>query len=276
MTILISCETGGDRVPDWLAGSSFLLPQDSIRLGPAAEVGGDGVPLCQHAERLLPNITLAHPAFMPGHLPAQLPGDEPARYVARRLAKLLCVPVIENVHSPELIDVTRSTRHRNVMSATVRRWPDEVRQRLIDEVHTAYRTRVQHAIEQQTRRSGYAIHVSVRSFALRSNGMLRRTDIGLLYDPSRDDEVDFCLDWMDEMYDVIPMVRVRRNYPRRGTTESLITAMRNYFPAERYIGVELLLNRAWAKRRVSQRDRVIQGICDSLLALQGSQVANAA
>ncbi|GAA4469238.1 hypothetical protein GCM10023156_60970 [Novipirellula rosea] len=234
------------------------------------------IPLIEGASDCESRPELCSSKFVPGQLPGRLPGDASARYVARRMAALLQSPLIENKYAAALIDVTRSSRHRSVMPPEVRRWPTEDRNRLIQEVHAGYRNRVRNAIEQHSRRHGFTLHVSVRSFASSSEGRQRRTDIGLLYDPSREDEMAFCLDWIDEMYESAPMIRVRRNYPRRGTTESLVTAMRSHFSAEHYVGVELLLNRAWAGRRVGLRDQAIEGICRSLDQVLDFQSADAA
>ncbi|GAA5505653.1 N-formylglutamate amidohydrolase [Novipirellula caenicola] len=340
MTILISCEMGGELVPPWLVrqpmssgcalnsevvattqeispdhedsaaktsvicqwprcesnsgGGETVVPaiarEDSVAESPAMTSSmASGGSLAMEAASVMETSSANEVSsgkqdhsqcsggkLVFGRFPEKLPGDDAARYVARRMAKLLQSPIIENKYTSALIDVTRSARHRSVMPAEVRKWPREVRDRLIQEVHADYRNRVQAAIEQNSRRHGFTIHVSVRSFALKSEGRLRRTDVGLLYDPSREDEMAFCLDWIDEMYDLAPMIRVRRNYPRRGTTESLVTAMRSHFTADDYIGVELLLNRAWAGRRVALRDQAIEGICKSLDEVLEFQAADAA
>ncbi|TWU31562.1 N-formylglutamate amidohydrolase [Novipirellula artificiosorum] len=227
MSVLISCETGGDRTPSWLIDSGNSTPHGSSSLG----------------ESLL---------------------DPAARYAARKMAARLSVPLIENEYAADLVDVTRSARHRSVFPPSARRFGDETRHRLLAEIHHPYRQRIQTAIAELLHQHPVVVHLSIRSFVSRKNGTLRRTDVGLLYDPSREDEVDFCLDWIDEMYEEVPMVRVRRNYPRRGTTESLVTAMRSAFPEQTFIGIEVLLNRAWAARPVLRRDEAIDGMCRSL------------
>ena len=95
----------------------------------------------------------------------------------------------------------------------------------------------------------------------------RRADVGLLYDPSAVDEVDLCIDWLEEMYFEVEYLRVRRNYPRRGTTDSLVKSMRAEFSGEYYLGVEILLNRAWAGREIAIRDEAIDQMCETLQAV---------
>ena len=75
-------------------------------------------------------------------------------------------------------------------------------------------------------RAPYVVHLSIGTFDLLSKkGKLQRADIGLLYDPAVDEEVDLCIDWFNSMYDDVPMLRVRRNYPRRGTADNITKAM---------------------------------------------------
>ncbi len=126
-------------------------------------------------------------------------------------------------------------------------------------------------------RSCFVVHLSVRTFELRNHqGKLRRADVGMLYDPSVDDEIDLCLDWLDAMYEEVPMLRARRNYPRRGTTDSITKTMRGEFSANSYLGIELLLNRAWAARPVATRDHAIDGICRSLKSILSASHSEAA
>jgi hypothetical protein len=56
------------------------------------------------------------------------------------------------------------------------------------------------------------------------------------------------------------MLRLRRDYRRRGTTDSISKAMRGEFSAN-YLGIEVLLNRALAARPVAIRDEAIDGSC---------------
>ena len=207
------------------------------------------------------------PGYSPQSLPVAATADEPGRYVAARMAALLGAPLIVNECSRELIDVTRSLRQGQLFSRRMRHASDEDRQRLIDQVYRPYRLRVESAVGELLAIHGFAIHLSVRSFNLRKQGKIRRTDIGLLYDPGRDDEVDFCLDWIDEMWERVPMLRVRRNYPLRGTRNGLSRSLRTVFAGQDYLGVEVWLNRAWCKRALAIRDEAISGICGSLQAI---------
>lgn len=305
MSLLISCEVGGERIPDWLlqttgigrpAGSSGPEPQldgsptiglqttgsqtigsigDGQRTGRSA-----GIPLAPNGEtpesesrggsvvdlagattkRSLPPRP-TYPAPWSQLLSA---ADRPARYAAERIAHRLGVPLIANEHPIELIDVTRSLPHRKVHSKLTKTLSSSQRERLVSEIYDPYIQHVRASIASLMSQDGFLIHLSVRSFNLKNRGKIRRTDVGLLYDPSRGDEVDLCLDWIDEMWERAPMLRVRRNYPRRGTSEGLTRRFRREFATRDYLGIEIWLNRAWARRPVALRDEAIDGIADSL------------
>ena len=227
MCLLITCETGGAKVPAWFPMGAKLEPLD--RLAAAA--------------------------------------DQPARYAASSMAIQLASELIVNEYSCELIDLTRSLRSRQLFPKLMRGSPQQDRERLLDLVYRPYLDRVHAAIQAKLLASGFAIHLSLRSFNSRSGGKNRRADVGLLYDPSRSDEADLCVDWVNEMWWQVPMLRVRRNYPRRGSADGLIPSLRRKYAGQGYLGVEVWLNRAWAQREVAKRDEAISGICSSLRAV---------
>ncbi|MGI9473975.1 MAG: N-formylglutamate amidohydrolase [Rubripirellula sp.] len=257
MSVLISCEVGGDQVPSQWVHPKFLR-QEPIKASPTVAAVG------------------SRRKRKPGQLPPTLTWDQPARYVAERMTRALKVPLITNAYSNDLIDVTRSLHHRQLFPTVTRDWPEADRTALIETIYEPYRREVRSAIRKGLDRWGYLIHVSIRSFDLKSKGKPRRADAGLLYDPARDDEVDFCLDWIDEMYEEIPMLRVRRNYPGRGTTDRLTKAMRTEFADENYLGIDLMINRAWAARPVAIRDEAIDGISWTLRTVTEMDQAEAA
>src|SRR5690606_34405220 len=123
----------------------------------------------------------------------------------------------------------------------------------------------------------YVVHLSVRTFDAKTrDGRWRRGDVGLLYDPSRQDEVDWCLDLLDELYVTAPELKVRRNHPGRGTNDSLTKSLRSQYSAEVYLGIELVLNRAWMGRSVVRRDRTLDLMGDAISELTGELIERAA
>lgn len=261
MSLLISCEAGGQRIPAWLVGGVATTTVQTRE---------------RRSERTSRSMMVAGKKLQAGKLPMRIPGDLSASYVARRMAKTLGVELVHNQFSDHLIDVTRSLRHRQLFPIGTRSWSDEMKERLITEVYVPYRESLRNTIAVKLQRDPYVVHLSIRTFEPTSKGKPRRADVGLLYDTSVDDEVDFCLDWIDEMYEDAPMLRVRRNYPRRGTTQGVTHAMRTEFAGAHYLGIEVLLNRAWADREVKLREEAIDGMCDTLKQIMHHEQSEAA
>ena len=196
--------------------------------------------------------------------------------MADRLASLLQMPCLKNRYRHDLIDVTRSLHHRKLFGESTGHWPKRRKQQLIDVAYQPYRDSVRAAVEKVLQQFTFAVHLSVRSFDLRAGDKLRRTDVGLLYDPARVEESALCQDWIDELYYDFPNLRVRRNYPRRGTIDSLTKAMRGQFPPDQYLGIEVWMNRAWAARNVRLRDEALERFANALRVTIGIPTSEAA
>lgn len=190
--------------------------------------------------------------------PATSSVDVAGANAANDLARLLHAPLIKSTFRSDYVDVSLSPGNRKRFGVATRGATAEQKQGLIEQVYRPYRQRVQSAIDQILQQFTFAIHLSVRSFSPRHRGRQQRTDIGLLYDPSRTDEMNLCIDWIDELYFTYPDLRVRRNYPRRGTVDCLTKSMRTIYPADQYIGIEVWMNRAWVSRDVRLRHESIR------------------
>jgi predicted N-formylglutamate amidohydrolase len=93
------------------------------------------------------------------------------------------------------------------------------------------------------------IHVGVHTFTPVLHGHRRKTEIGLLYDPSRVREEDFCLG-LQKFLRLHSNLAVHRNLPYRGTGNGLVMALRKEFPLSKYLGLELEINqRLLGKKR---------------------------
>jgi len=206
--------------------------------------------------------------------------DIGARQVARHFAKRLACASVEAKYSPVVIDCNRPVTNRLLFSPLARQLPQEVRHSLIQEVHGVHQKRIRAIIDHQQRCGEQTIHLAIHSFAPFEPGRVpsesnrrcdwaRRTDLGLLYDPSRSLERDLCAHWYDSLFDRLPMIRVRRNYPMRGTREGLTQTLRRVYPPDSYLGIELQMNQAWCARELSISRHVLDGIIDSLTELCG-------
>jgi hypothetical protein len=242
MALLVTCDTGGDRIPESLrellahAGWSCEQPAPARTLDEQAY------------SRLSPPLI-----------------DRDAGLAARVIAEHAGCDLIANPYRADLVDVGRSVHHRHLFRPSIRKLPTSVRKAILAEIRTPYRDAVRRRLSEMLLQSPYVVHLSVRTFGARAvSGQWQRGDVGLLYDPGRGDELDWCLDLSDELYFAMPDLRVRRNHPGRGTNDSLTKAMRKHFCDVHYLGVEVVLNRAWAARPVRRRREVLRVLANAI------------
>lgn len=85
------------------------------------------------------------------------------------------------------------------------------------------------------------VHLGIHSFTPVLNGMTRNTDIGILYDPARPLERKYAQVIKDEIKRLYPHMKVRFNYPYKGTSDGLTTSLRKKF-GPHYVGIEIEIN----------------------------------
>ena len=85
------------------------------------------------------------------------------------------------------------------------------------------------------------VHLGIHSFTPVLNGKVRNTDIGILYDPTRPQERAYANVIKDEIKRLYPAMKVRFNYPYKGTSDGLTTTLRKKFGPQ-YVGIEIEIN----------------------------------
>jgi predicted N-formylglutamate amidohydrolase len=172
--------------------------------------------------------------------------DSGALDLARAIATSLDAPLVANTVSRLLIEPNRSPGHPQLFSEFTRRLPREEKERIRALYYDPHRGAVEAVVRSALRTHARVVHIGVHTFTPVLDGRRRRADAGLLYDPARRMETIFCDLWMIALARVAPSLHVRRNYPYRGTSDGLTTALRRKFPAARYLGIELEVNQAIA------------------------------
>ena len=170
--------------------------------------------------------------------------DRGALALARVLARRLAAPLHAATTTRLLVDHNRSAAHAGCFSRYTRELPRAARARMLDELYWPHRRAVERAIARQVRAGRRVLHVAVHSFTPVLHGERRNADVGLLYDPARRPERALCARWRHELAELDPRLRVRLNYPYRGTSDGLTTALRRTLPASHYRGIEIELNQA--------------------------------
>lgn len=118
---------------------------------------------------------------------------------------------------------------------------------------TEYRTAIEKFVEsalkpgspnlskQAAKAAPSVVHLGIHSFTPELNGKVRNADIGILYDPTRPQERAYANVIKAEIKRLYPAMKVRFNYPYKGTTDGLTTTLRKKFGA-RYVGIEIEIN----------------------------------
>jgi predicted N-formylglutamate amidohydrolase len=205
--LLVSCEHGGNGVPDEYSGL----------FAGAAEV------LATHR----------------GY-------DLGALEIARALGRKLRVEPFVATTTRLVVDLNRSPRNRNVFSAYSRGLSREQRAAALAAHYWPYRKSVEDAVAAALAKGDAVVHVSTHSFTPRLRGEVRNCDVGFLYDPARRGEVAFVEAWFAALESAAPELVLRRNYPYRGVSDSLVTHLRRGYAHKGYAGMELEVNQKHA------------------------------
>jgi len=91
------------------------------------------------------------------------------------------------------------------------------------------------------------VHLGIHSFTPELNGKVRNADIGILYDPARPQECAYAQVIKDEIKRLYPTMKVRFNYPYKGSSDGLTTTLRKKF-GPRYVGIEIEINQKFFQR----------------------------
>jgi predicted N-formylglutamate amidohydrolase len=141
-----------------------------------------------------------------------------------------------------LVDLNRSRGSRTLFSEITRPLSKAEKNSILARYHAPYWRAVEDIAVGIIASGKIALHLSVHSFTPFLYGHARTADIGLLYDPRHPAEKSFCLAWQKELNRIAPTLRIRRNYPYRGTADALVTALRKRFPEGDFLGIELEIN----------------------------------
>jgi len=202
--------------------------------------------------------------------------DIGALALAKRLARLLEVPLVHSTTSRLLVDLNRSLHHPRLLSAFVTLPDEAARARLLDTHYHPYRRQFQARVRAAIARNPPVIHIAVHSFVARLNRETRRAEVGLLYDPARSREQRLCRDWQRHLSHQEPTLRVRLNYPYRGKADGLTSALRRQFPAGHYLGIELEVNQRLLlpRARPAAVAKLANALAQSLRQASGDYVAS--
>ncbi len=206
LQFIITCEHGGNEIPDQY-GALFTSYKEALN---------------------------SHRGYDPGAL-------ELAKIFARQLA----CPLYFSTTSRLLVELNRSIGSKALFSEITKQLPLAERNGILDKYYFPYRRAVKQEIQHAISNAKCVAHISVHSFTPIMEGEERRADIGLLYDPSRNFEKEFCQNWRRNILKLNPEMSVRMNYPYAGKADGFTTYLRKHFTEGCYLGIELEVNQKY-------------------------------
>lgn len=200
---------------------------------------------CEHASNKLPAaFKKAVPAEV---LKTHRAYDIGAVQVFRKLVKFAKPEFFcEGKFSRLFVDLNRTITNKSAFSDYLRNNENakESATKYWNEYRAAIEKFVDSALKPKTRAAKSAptiIHLGIHSFTPTLNGKVRNTDIGILYDPSRPQERAYANVIKAEIKRLYPAMKVRFNYPYKGSSDGLTTTLRKKFGPQ-YVGIEIEIN----------------------------------
>lgn len=165
-----------------------------------------------------------------------------------------------------LIELNRSLHHPRLFSELTKHLPRPEKQKIIEEYYLPYRTSVIEQIKNWQAQGHFVLHISVHSFTPIRAERAQNADLGLLYDPKRGFEQNFVRPWRQHIQNTAPHLRLRLNYPYRGSADGFTTHLRKLFP-ENYAGIELEVNQALLQEPGPRKQEIEKLIVESITKL---------
>lgn len=163
-----------------------------------------------------------------------------------------------------LVELNRSLHHKKLFSDFTRDLSDGDKNFILKNYYYPYRDKVEQLVHDFVMAGRRVLHISVHSFTPVLNGEERQADIGLLYDPKRKGEQNFCREWGKALIKQAPNLLVRNNYPYLGIADGFPTYLRKRFKDEEYLGIELEVNQKFPQGDEKQWHSLIKAIKESL------------
>lgn len=145
-----------------------------------------------------------------------------------------------------LVEVNRSIGHPNLFSEFSKKLNATEKTEVLEQYYFPYRNSVESIASENIRKGDRLLHLAIHSFTPVFQGEVRNADIGLLYDPSRELEKEFCKTLKQQLLAVSPELIIRYNYPYLGIADGFTTYLRKRFPQD-YAGIEIEINQKYEK-----------------------------
>lgn len=146
-----------------------------------------------------------------------------------------------------LVDLNRSLDNPTAFSEYSGALDEEEKEEVVSRYYLPHRQKVEKVISGLVDKDITVLHLAIHTFTPEMDGITRDADIGLLFDPARPREKEFCEEWRRRINRECPELHVRMNYPYKGTMDGFTTYLRGELPEEQYWGIELEVNQKFVE-----------------------------
>lgn len=168
--------------------------------------------------------------------------DPGALEIARFLAMECSAPLFICETTRLLIEPNRSIDSPELYSSYSRKLFETDHEAILRQYYYPHRNGVEEVI---SKISKPALHLSIHTFTPVLDSDERTVDIGILYDPGRKSETEFCKYLMDGLEQILPYLNVKFNEPYKGTDDGFTTYLRTKFSDRDYLGIEIEVNQKY-------------------------------
>ncbi len=141
-----------------------------------------------------------------------------------------------------LVDQNRSVGHASLFSRYSQQLLQVERELLLVRYYHPYHQKILSLLQENLSAKLLTIHLSLHTFTPVLDGVERKADVGILYDPSRTVESNSAERLKKHLKEQIDGIRVRRNYPYKGISDGLTAWLRKKYSYAVYCGIEIEIN----------------------------------
>lgn len=203
---------------------------------------GSVILTCEHAGNVIPTDYIDLFKDQDELLASHRAIDIGAYDLAKHLEDTLRLPLFYTTISRLFVEANRSKDAEDLFSEFTYELPGKEKDKIIKEFYDPYRSKVEEAIAENIKKHKSVLHLSIHTFTPVLNGSIRGTDIGLLFDPERSKEVEFCNKLSKSFERQKERLVVKDNYPYKGTADGFTTSLRKKFDNNFYAGIEIEIN----------------------------------
>ena len=197
---------------------------------------------CEHAGNQVPESYSHLFAEVKEILDSHQGWDPGALEIARFLAVECSAPLFSCETTRLLIEPNRSLHSHQLYSTYSQKLYATDHDLILQQYYYPHRNGVEDVISKSSKP---VLHLSIHTFTPVLNNQIRTVDIGILFDPDRKAESEFCRKLFDGLEQSLPYLSIRLNEPYKGTDDGFTTYLRTKFYDHEYLGIEIEVNQKY-------------------------------